>query len=134
MVLDVCHAGGFATQEMGDGEPVEPGGFDFLENEVVRLKDLGQQESALLASSYAAQTSAVRDDRELSVMTSVLLSSVRRAPAQLELGTAFQACETGMAAYFEAANAQRQSQMQPPLPPHQPYLTNYCSRPVFLKP
>ena len=58
VILDACHAGGFAVvvngQKKGDEEDV-PVQFDFLEKEIGRLKDLGQPDSALLAACRAAE-------------------------------------------------------------------------------
>jgi hypothetical protein len=58
VILDACHAGGFAVvvngQKKGDEEQ-QPIQFDFLEKEIGRLKDLGQPDSALLAACRAAE-------------------------------------------------------------------------------
>ena len=108
--------------------------FDFLDGEISRLKDIGQAESALFASSRAEETSAIRVQNDLSVMTYYLVESVFRASGTLTLEQAYQDCKVGMQQYFEELNRARGASGQPPVDGHEPYMVSSCSRPVLLKP
>lgn len=124
VVLDVCFAGGFATQEKGLEQDNNPKQFRFLEDQMVSLKSIGQPESALLAASRADQLSQVRKEQDLSVMTFALIDSLRSASGPVTLQQAFEDCDRDMKRYFSERN----------IPGHEPKLFNYCTRPVFLKP
>lgn len=134
VVLDICFAGGFATQEKDLFAAGQAKAFDFVDGELSRLKDLGQKDLALLASSSTLTTSAVRKEDDLSVMTYYLLEAVQAAPAQVTMEGAHQHCKQAMQAYFERMNQQAQAAGKPKLQPHEPQLFNYSARPVFLKP
>ena len=134
VVLDICFAGGFATPEKDLFATGQPKSFDFVDGELSRLKDLGQKELALLASSSSLTTSAVRRENDLSVMTYYLLEALQAAPAQVTLEGAHQHCKRAMQAYFERMNQQAEAAGKPKLQPHEPQLFNFSVRPVFLKP
>ena len=129
VILDSCFAGGLATEEKDLFAKGAAAKFDFLDQELVRLKDIGQRESVLLAASSTRDTAAVRKEEDLSVLTYYLAESIKRAPGRLTLEDSFQHCRTGMEQYF--AEARRRGEK---VSPHQPYLFNYSSRPVLLKP
>jgi uncharacterized caspase-like protein len=134
VVLDICFAGGFAAQEkdlLSAGKAVP---FDFVDSELTRLKDLGQKELVLLASSSAGATSAVRKEEDLSVMTYYLLEAVQAAPDRLTMEDAHRHCQRAMREYFQRMNQAAQAAGKPPLQPHEPHLFNYSSGAVFLKP
>jgi hypothetical protein len=125
VILDICYASGFAThaeQKEIDDNPKE---FRFLQDQMVRLKDIGQPESALLAASRANETSAVRSEEDLSVMTFELIRAVESGPPPLTLRQAFNDVSAGMTRYFAT---------HPRSTAHQPMLYDYCSRPIYLKP
>ncbi len=125
VILDICFAGGFATHEKGlTDEQADPRQFQFLQDQMVRLKDIGQPESALLAASRADQTSQVRREEDLSVMTYALIESLRGASEPVTLQQAYEDCGREMKRYFSERN----------IPGHEPQLFNYCTRPVLLKP
>jgi hypothetical protein len=134
VILDACHSGGFATQEKGDLSGRTTAGFDFLEQEVSRLKDLGQSETALLAACGAQESAGVRLERDLSVMTRYLLDGIIAAPGTLTLENGFEGCRTAMHGYFEEVNRLRTEAGQPLFPEHRPYLVDYCAKPPLLKP
>lgn len=73
VIIDACHAGGQAnyTKGLTDNRP-----FDFFLNEAARTKDIGQHDAAMLLSSQASETSKVRRDGQMSVMTGFLIDKV----------------------------------------------------------
>lgn len=134
VILDACHAGGFATREKGlDGDEQAPV-FDFLDQEVSRLKDIGQRETALMASCGVRELSYVHWKGDFGVMTKNLLDSIAAAPGSLTLKEGFESCRTGMHAYFVEVNQALRAVGKPPLTEHRPYLVDYCSKPALLKP
>lgn len=134
VVLDICFAGGFATEEKDLVAAPNVKAFDFADGEVGRLKDLGQKDLALLAASSAGTTSGVRTEKDLSVMTFFLLDAINAAPARLTIEQAFEHCKTEMRVYFERQSREAQAAGKPPEGGHVPQLWNYSTRPVFLKP
>ena len=141
VILDICHSGGFATQEKDLQSPPElkTKSFDFLDQEVSRLKDLGQRGQCLLTASSTKESSLVRLEGDLSVMTYYLIEDLARAKGPLEINQAHRGCVSGMQSYFESdlfrqVNQQLTSRGRKPLSPHSPQLYNYAGRPVFLKP
>ena len=133
VILDICHSGGFATQEKS---LVDTGSetFDFMDKEIGRLKDLGQPNTALFAASHTSQQS--QEDRELGngVMTYYLMNTVRQAPKALTLKDASEKCASAMHEYYEKLNEKRRAQGLDPLPGHEPVLYDYSLKPAMLKP
>jgi hypothetical protein len=108
VVLDTCHSGGQTTLEKslakGLGNPQPAGGdvqFDFLDGEMERAKDIGQKETALLASSLASQVSFERKEGDLSTMTYFLVQEMSAAPGPLTLAAAYENLKRQVAAYVE---------------------------------
>jgi hypothetical protein len=134
VILDICFAGGFATEEKDLFAAPKTPSFDFADSEVGRLKDLGQKDLALLASSSTQTTSEVRKEEDLSVMTYYLLDAVSTAPGPLTLDQAFERCKHEMRGYFERLSREAQAAGKPPKTGHVPQLWNYSTRPVLLKP
>lgn len=141
VILDICHSGGFAAQEKDLQSPPElpTNSFDFLDQEVSRLKDLGQRGQCLLTASSTKESSLVRLEGDLSVMTYYLIDDLAKAKGPLEINQAHRACVSGMQSYFESdlfrqVNQQLTSVGRKPLSPHSPQLYNYAGKPVFLKP
>jgi hypothetical protein len=132
VVLDICHAGGFATQEKSLTPTAAK--FDFVEREMARLKDLGQPETALLAACATQQLSQVRRDGQLSVMTDGLLGTLEAASGLLTLEDGFTSCSRSMQAYFDQINSQRKARGEAPIATHEPVLYDNCTKPVLLKP
>lgn len=136
VILDVCHAGAFAkdgkSKDLEDDDPPIP--FNFLKNNLTRLKSIGQEESALLAACAASQLSLVRPDGEFSIMTYHLIDSLVHSSRTLTLQQAHHDCQLGMKQYFNERTRARQKLGLPPDRVHEPYLFNYCSRPALLKP
>jgi hypothetical protein len=86
VILDACHSGGQAAspfkalEEFGKGltggPDVKPKG-DFFAREFDAIKDIDQKETAVLASSRAAQISFERREGDLSVMTFYLIEQLK---------------------------------------------------------
>lgn len=141
VILDICHSGGFATQEKDlKAKPaLRSATFDFLDREAGRLKDLGQDGSVLLTASATQEVSLVRLEDDLSVMTYYLIDVLEKATGPLEIGDAYQQCSNGVESYFESdlvreINARRAAKGLEPLTPHHPQLYNLARKPVYLKP
>lgn len=139
VVLDVCHAGGFATQEKGIGDAKEIA-FDFCDSEAGRLKDLGQPNSALFSACGAQESAMTRGDEfpakmgPLSVMTSYMVDQLLTSKGPVELSSTSDYCTRSMDQYFIEMNKALDAAGKPTLKPHHPHLMNYCKDPVFLKP
>ncbi len=135
VILDICFAGGFAVGEKS-AAALDPSRFDFVDRELSRLKDLGQRDLALLASSSTREVSSIRGEKDLSVMTYYLAEAIQHAPARLSLEQAFQECAAGMAAYFTHYNQQAEASGRRKLTPHQPQLFPFSTRAqdIYLKP
>ena len=108
VILDTCHSGGQNEREkslakgLGDPGPVVGGvKFDFLDGEMNRTKDIGQKETALLASSRATQVSFERREGDLSIMTYCLWQQLASGAGPLTLDGVFQALKQQVAAYVE---------------------------------
>jgi Caspase domain/Domain of unknown function (DUF4384) len=86
VVLDACKSGGQANNE----KSLKIKGFDFLEGELARTKDIGQKQAAVLASSHAAQVSLVRREGDLSVMTYFLIEKLRSSDRKISLQDMYQ--------------------------------------------
>jgi hypothetical protein len=137
VILDTCHSGGFATQEKGlkGGSAVQAEGFDFLEGEMARLKDIGERDQAMLAAALSAESALELISKENGVLTGFLLESLRITPGPVKLEDSYHYCEQQFPKYFEVINQQlANAGREERLTPHRPLLVNYCSRPVFLKP
>jgi hypothetical protein len=101
VVLDTCHSGG-QGQEKSLSATASPAAFDFLDGELSRMKDIGQRETALLASSAASQVSFERREGDLSTMTYFLLGQLQSNGGPLELKDAFASLRSDVAKYVEA--------------------------------
>jgi len=128
VILDTCHSGGQSEQAKGLGElPTLPAGteFDFLDGEMERAKDIGQRETALLASSLATQVSFERTERDLSVMTYFLVQQLNRSSGSLTLDAAFENLKREVADYVELAF---------PGSTQTPFLIDNMTPPFYLRP
>ncbi len=153
VILDICHAGGFAKDE----KSLVKGGFDFLDGELSRLKDLGQPDSVLYAAcgaqqeSYAmrvsdavlAQLAAEAESKELvqervgvnlAVFSYYVVESLVTLPPPVDIEKSRQHAQAGMRQYFDTVNEILRNGGDEPLKPHDPLLFNYSQRPVLLKP
>ncbi|HUT93090.1 MAG TPA: DUF4384 domain-containing protein [Thermoguttaceae bacterium] len=110
VILDTCHSGGQSTQEKslakGLGDPVPAGGgvvFDFLDGEMERAKDIGQEETAMLASSTAMQVSFERKEGDLSTMTYFLVQQLSAQSGAVTLPSVYENLKRQVASYVEQA-------------------------------
>lgn len=104
VILDTCHSGGQGQEKSltaGNGSAPPPLAFDFLDGELKRIKDIGQRETALLASSTASQVSFERREGDLSTMTYFLLAQLQSGNEPLELREAFARLQASVAEYVE---------------------------------
>ena len=105
VILDTCHSGGQNRNEKGlhlGGKGVQIGGdFDFFDGEIKRTKDIGQKETALLASSKASQVSFERREGDLSAMTYYLVEQLSKGDEQITLPDAFQYVSEKVPSYIE---------------------------------
>jgi hypothetical protein len=130
VILNACHSGGFGQNEKGTAEGSRRG-FDFLQGESARLKDIGQPETAVLTAAAARQSSLVRLERDYSVMPYYLLEVLQETRGPVELTACYRQVAVRMQAYFDELAAELGDQAPTP---HQPQLYNFCRKPVFLKP
>jgi hypothetical protein len=121
VVLDACHSGGFSDSS-GAKDLIKS---DFLDDDVSRLKDLGQRDIALLVACSAEELSRVRQEQDLSVMTYFLVEAIERATGPLTLEEGYQYCAARMKEYF-AGRPQENT--------HEPHLSGQSSRPALLRP
>jgi Domain of unknown function (DUF4384)/Caspase domain len=163
VMLDTCHAGGFATSEKGELIPREPTDkdiavFRFFDDQASRLKDIGQPESALLAACTAKQISyglrppdaliekwrneakkggASFDDQafgNMAVFTYHVAEALTSLPPPTDVGQLHAHARDGMRQYFEKMNQLNRDNGKDVLTPHEALLFNYCTRPLIIKP
>ena len=141
VILDICFSGGFATQEkdLKKTPTLRSATFDFLDREAGRLKDLGQEGTVLLTASSAQETSMVRLEDDLSVMTYYLIDVLERTTGPLEIGDVYKQCSSGVESYFESdtireINSRLMAEGLEPITAHHPQLYNLAGKPVYLKP
>jgi uncharacterized caspase-like protein len=132
IILDTCHSGGQTAMEKslakGLGTPAPVAGdvqFDFLDGEMERAKDIGQRETALLASSTATQVSFERREGDLSTMTYFLVAQLSANPGAVTLDMAYQNLKREVAAYVERTF---------PGTTQTPVLVNNMTPPFYLRP
>ncbi|MGE0533589.1 MAG: DUF4384 domain-containing protein [Pirellulales bacterium] len=136
VILDACHSGGFANQEKGVGDAApRKANFDFLDGELVRLKDIGQPEHAMLAACTADESALeLADGTKNSVLTGFVLKCLRELPGPLRVEDAQEFCQEQFPRYFDELNKWRADHGYKPATPHHSYLISNCTRPLYLKP
>lgn len=80
VILDACHSGGQtqgARKALAGDKPEVPFRDFFFQNTLRRVKDIGQRETAVLASSRATQLSFEQRGGKLSVMTGLLIERLQ---------------------------------------------------------
>lgn len=98
IILDTCHSGGQSSAQKSIG-PAASFGFDFLDGELARIKDIGQRDTALLASSTSSQVSFERKEADLSTMTYFLVGQLRSARGPVAVAEAFQQLKKSVTDY-----------------------------------
>lgn len=130
LILDTCHSGGQA-KGIGSGkglrQPEQPAGsqFDFLDGELYRTKDIGQRETAMLASAHATQKAFERPDGDLSVMTHFLIELLESNGSSVTLPQAAAHVKREVPAYVKKRF---------PGATQTPVLLDNTTPPVYLKP
>lgn len=133
VILDICHSGGFATAEKG----IESKRFDFLDQELGQLKDIGQGNTVLLTASGSDELSLVRPDGELSVMTYHLLNILKSSRGPVDIDQAFVSLEKEMEEFFQSEEFRRMNagrDEKSKYHPHHPVLYKYTGERVWIKP
>ncbi len=133
VVLDACKSGGFAEGDAptGDKGARRPTGFDFLDGEMVRLKGIGQDDQALLAScqpSELATELVLGSGEAFGLMTDIALDMLEKARRGAVLEDVYAHCRDRLKAEAEAAKAQGRELDQHVL------MKNLCREPVVFKP
>lgn len=130
VMLDSCHSGGFGVAAKGgltDKAP-ESVKFDFLDEEISRLKDIGQNDTALFATCSPSQSVMVPRAEDfpvrMSLMTYFIVEQLHTTPGSIDLDTSFQNCHDKMAKYFADGNFK----------PTLPQLQQSLKKKVYLKP
>lgn len=143
VILDVCHSGGYVTNEKSISDPAAiaphrsrtPQASDFLDQEVTRLKDIGQANTSVLTASATAELSLVRPDGKLSVMTHELIVALQQARGPMDIeqayGVVVQRCDAFFASEeFQTMQKGREERIQP----HHPLLYKPTQQKVWMKP
>ncbi|MEQ8791498.1 MAG: DUF4384 domain-containing protein [Pirellulaceae bacterium] len=131
IVFNGCHTGGFANNEKGVEGEGKSGGFDFLDGEISRLKDIGQRHCSLLTACTASQSSLVHRDREFSVLPYFLIEMLnKRDQGPINMTDAHSYCTRRMEDYFREMEARTSGRV----PAHQPQLYTDRDEPIYLKP
>jgi hypothetical protein len=116
VILDACHSGGQAStpakglEDYGKGiglwpEAAGKGGDDaryktfFFSTELSRMKDIGQKDTLVLASSRASQVSFERKEGDLSVFTYYLLDQLNKAARTVSAQDSFDYLREKVPAY-----------------------------------
>ncbi len=134
VILETCHSGGFATQEKSL-VPNDASSFDFLDQELSRLKDIGQPETALLTASSKDQLAwAFSPQRGISVLTYYLKDAVAKTRGPLTIEQAYEHCRNGIRQFSVEVNRYRREHGMTVKEPQDPLLFNQSVRPVLLKP
>lgn len=109
VILDTCHSGGQSSAQKSivastaaeTRNSVPPPAFDFFDGEFSRIKDIGQREVALLASSTSDQLSFERADGDMSTMTYCLVEQLRRGDGPLSLEDGFDRLKMDVSRYVQ---------------------------------
>jgi len=133
-ILDTCYSGGQATHEKSIEKHVKrlplpgivaTGEFDFLDGEFARVKDIGQPETAVMASSLASQISLERREGDLSTMTYFLKQAIETGNQPVTLKQAFD---------YLTKNVPEYVKQRFPGITQTPVLVNQTTPPVYIRP
>jgi len=129
VLLDTPYASAFGPQQGSSGG----GSSGPMAQGVSRLKGLGQQEIALLGANGQQMFDVQRDPQGLSLMTELLIASIRSASGTLTLEQAYQDVSRSMETRLAEINRQLQAAGKETIQ-YRPYLVSTCTRQVYLKP
>jgi hypothetical protein len=128
VIIDACHSGGQtqgAIKALTGGSPDAPFRKFFFATTLQRTKDIGQRETAVLASSRASQVSFERRGRDLSVMTHFLIEKLGGSADPVTLQQAADYLVEQVPAFVEQHYAGTTQT---------PVFVNQTTPPVFLRP
>ena len=125
VVLDAPYASAFGPQASGSSDPLAGG--------VARLGNLGQQEIVLLGACGGQMFDVLRSPQSLSLMTELLVQSLRDAGGALSVEEAYRAVAKKTEERLEEINQKLRAAGKDAIS-YRPYLVNKCVQPVYLKP
>jgi hypothetical protein len=125
LILDTPYASAFGPQAGASANPGAGG--------LSRLEGLGQRDLVLLGACGEQLSDVLRNPQGLSLMTELLIQSIRSAAGSLSVDEAHRLIGARMETRLEEVNQRLRAAGKPPVA-YRPYLTNTCSRPALLKP
>lgn len=128
VILDACHSGGQtqgAIKSISGGDTATPYRDFFFVNAFARTKDIGQRETAVLASSRATQISFEQRGQQLSVMTHFLVEKLRSSTGPVSIQDA---------AAYAAQHVPPFVQTHYPGTTQTPVFVDHTTPPVLLRP
>jgi hypothetical protein len=128
VIIDACHSGGQtqgAVKALTGGDQATPFRNFFFATTWRRTKDIGQRETAVLASSRATQVSFERREQDSSVMTHFLIEKLRTSTGPVTLTDA---------ADYVSANVSAFVEQHYPGTTQTPVFVNQTTPPVYLRP
>jgi hypothetical protein len=160
VILDSCYSGGFYVKEKSITPTGKDIAFDFLDGEANRLKDLGQQETALMSACSSSQVCYINhandriletirqqieqqtkgaqsfDDQtpQMFVFTYYLSKALATMESPADLKQVHAVAVEGMRGYFPRVNELQRKSKSEELVPHEAILYNRCTKPVIMKP
>jgi hypothetical protein len=124
VILDSPYAGAFA--------PPDASAYA-MSGAVSRLGSLGQQDIALLGACGGQLADVYRNPQGMSLMTELLIDSLRASPATLSMDEAHAMIAARMESRLAKINQALESVGKETLN-YKPYLVNHCKTPALLKP
>jgi hypothetical protein len=128
VIIDACHGGGQtqgAIKAITAGDEDTPFRKFFFATTWQRTKDIGQRETAVLASSRATQVSFEQPEGDLSVMTHFLIEKLTISPQPVTLSEAFEYVKEQVPAFVE---------QHYPGTTQTPVFVDQTTPPVYLRP
>ena len=126
IIVDACKSGGLAADEKGFLAPRQKEPFDFMERELVRLRDIGQRETSLLTACMTAENARELNTINNGLMTFILLETLRKKSGPLTIDEGYEFCKVGVKRFF--TDRKKQEEQHPLL------YTIERTRPAYLKP
>jgi hypothetical protein len=109
VILDACHSGGQTNTAKSLSQAIDPEEdemlwmpFDFAGDELSRVKDIGQEDAAIVASSVSEEVSHERIEGDLSVLTYFLSEELKNARSPITLDKLVEQAKPLVAEYIEA--------------------------------
>jgi hypothetical protein len=128
VIIDACHSGGQtqgAIKAITAGDDTTPFRKFFCATMLQRTKDIGQRETAVLASSRATQVSFEQPGGDLSVMTHFLIELLGASAQPVSLPQAFEYVKAKVPSFVESHY---------PGTTQTPVLVDQTTQPILLRP